>query len=93
MSLVSAHPLRHLIHKNNQYQTMLRRRLSTSLLNAQALLQTPAARVPPVPALPAQFAGSNRGLASAMLLSSKENWSSKTVKNLKEALAQRGLSQ
>lgn len=42
--------------------------------------------------MPARYAQiSQRGLASAVLLSSRENWQSKTVKNLKEALAQRSL--
>jgi len=77
---------------------MLRRRLSSGLLRAQIVQQPIVARaIPAVPALPARYANvnfnSNRGLASAVLLSSRENWANKTVKNLKEALAQRGLSQ
>jgi hypothetical protein len=73
---------------------MLRTRLSSGALRAQthASLQLSAAH--PVPAIPAQFARtSQRGLASAVLLSSRENWQSRTVKNLKEALVQRGLPQ
>ncbi|KAJ9127216.1 hypothetical protein QFC24_001454 [Naganishia onofrii] len=72
---------------------MLRTRLSSSALRAraQASLQSTAI-LPPVPATPARYARiSQRGLASAVLLSSRENWQSKTVKNLKEALAQRSL--
>jgi hypothetical protein len=72
---------------------MLRTRLSSSALRAraQAALQATAI-LPPVPATPARYARiSQRGLASAVLLSSRENWQSKTVKNLKEALAQRSL--
>ncbi|KAJ9095354.1 hypothetical protein QFC19_007598 [Naganishia cerealis] len=47
------------------------------------------------PALRAAFThpAQRRGLASAVLLSSRENWQSRTVKNLKEALVQRGLPQ
>jgi hypothetical protein len=72
---------------------MLRRRLSSGLLRAQLTPIANHTAIPAVPALPARYATSNRGLASAVLLSSRENWASKTVKNLKEALAQRGLSQ
>lgn len=68
---------------------MLRSRLSSGALRAKASFQVTAI-VPAVPAIPAQHA---RGLASAVLLSSRENWQSKTVKNLKEALVQRGLPQ
>ena len=71
---------------------MLRTRLSSGALRAQALASLQLSAAHPVPAIPAQFAcTSQRGLASAVLLSSRENWQSRTVKNLKEALVQRGL--
>lgn len=71
---------------------MLRRRLSDSLLRARATTQAPARQVaPPVPQLPAQYVAQNRGLASVVLLESREKWANKTVKGLKEALATRGL--
>lgn len=73
---------------------MLRTRLSSGALRAQAYASMQLSAVHPVPVMPAQFARtSQRGLASAVLLSSRENWQSRTVKNLKEALVQRGLPQ
>ena len=73
---------------------MLRTRLSSGALRAQAHASLQLSTAHPVPAIPAQFARtSQRGLASAVLLSSRENWQSRTVKNLKEALVQRGLPQ
>lgn len=73
---------------------MLRTRLSSGALRSQAHASFQLSAVHPVPAIPAQFARtSQRGLASAVLLSSRENWQSRTVKNLKEALVQRGLPQ
>lgn len=76
--------------------------------SAQAQAQAQRLSAPAVPSIPAQFLNSStlsanqtRSLASAVLLSSRESknaagssvWRSKTVKNLKEALGERGLSQ
>jgi hypothetical protein len=73
---------------------MLRQRLSSSALRVRSLSQPAViAAHPAVPTIPIAFASSpaSRGLASAVLLSSRENWQAQNVKGLKEALQKRGL--